>query len=180
MKVSSYTPYLISRQQLDDAFRRPLDADLDVLRVANSTFAFKNKRGHEKLPKQPRFSSARSRSLTASEFGEAVEEIALWVEKPNYDPYFCAGEMAAAFSEVLRCVVRRESVTKSSVLATILRDAIAFEERLIFDLIDDSSGDHEFTRAHIDVLRQICERRLEKGDTDSMLVTCLAELEPEE
>jgi hypothetical protein len=165
---------------VDDAFSSPLEADLDVLRVLNTTFAFRSRRRHEKLPKKPSFSGSKTRPLVAAEFDAALSQVASWAERGHFERYFCAGEMMAAFCEVLRCVLKRAEVSQSSVLGDVLLSAIQFEEKLVFGLIDDSSGDHVFSSAHIDALYAVCSARREAGHADAVLLASLRAVEEEE
>ncbi len=60
-------------------------------------------------------------------------------------------------------------MTPSAALAQILSTASTFADRLVFELIDDSNGDHIFSAAHLHGLYQIARARFDGGDTDPML-----------
>lgn len=173
MKTSSYTPGSIPSRDYEDALADPLHADLDILRGAAAAFALPNRRGHERLRRRPQFKGGVKVPLSSAEFTEAMDEMAEWSQLEYFDPYFCAGEMVAAFCEVLRRVRRRSGATSSSDLALILHAACAFADRLVFDLIDDSNGDHVFAGAHLDELRRVAQARLDAGDAEPTLVAVL-------
>lgn len=180
VKVSSYAPGSISSRDFDEAWADPLNADLNVVRRAAAAFALPNRRGHERLPACPPFTTVPETAVSSSEFGDTVEEIASWSQRQHFDPYFCAGEMVAAFCEVLRRVRRRSGATSSLDLARILQAARAFADRLVFELIDDSNGDHVFAGAHLRELLHIARARIDAGDRDPTLVAVVRALEEED
>jgi hypothetical protein len=125
----------------------------------------------------PPFKSGTKTPLSPDEFDEAISEVASWSRLQHFDPYFCAGEMMAAFCEVLRHVLRRSQATSSTTLAQILSAANAFADRLVFQIIDDSNGDHVFADAHLRELYRVTRARLDAADTDPTLAAVVRALE---
>lgn len=152
-EIESYTipPPLVTRSQIDAIWRDPLNADLEILRIAaeeRGTWS----RPHSRLPNMPNFDTNENKPLTIKEVKKAFQEIKRWAGRRAFDPYFCAGEMTAAFCEVLRIVKKRVAVTSLIVSAQILREAQKFHYTLVMELIDDSSGHWQFNEAHLNDL----------------------------
>ncbi len=75
-----------------------------------------------------------------------------WSRRRNYDIYFCAGEMTAAFCEVMRKIKSKWSQFSKDDQHSVLAIITKFDNELIFELIDDSEELHMFTEAHINNL----------------------------
>jgi SWIM zinc finger len=140
----------ISRRQINALFADPLHADLDVLRAAVEAGSWV--REHSRLPNAPRLKSDPARPISISELRRAFGTIQRWTNRSLYDLYFCAGEMMAAFCEVLRIIRARIRVTPAPVAAEALVVAQRFHRTLVLELIDDSDGLHIFGEAHLDDL----------------------------
>jgi len=152
-EVESYTiaPPEISRSEITALYRNPLRADLEKLRIlADETALGGRPRPHSRLPNCPKILTKESIPLTVKEVIKAFKEIKRWTNRRLYDSYFCAGEMVAAFCEVMRIIRKRLPATSPITAAEILREAQKFHYRLVMELIDDSEGLHEFTEAHLD------------------------------
>lgn len=149
----SVPPPLVSYSDVSKAFRNPLKADLDIIRLASSELGNWS-RPHARLPSMPHFNADEKNPLTVGEMKKAFQSIAGWSNRSRYDFYFCAGEMVAAFCEVMRMVKKRLAATPPLVAAEILREAQKFHYELIMELIDDSDGLHEFTEAHLEDIYQ--------------------------
>jgi hypothetical protein len=80
-----------------------------------------------------------------------------WTNRKTYDPYFCAGEMIAAFCEVLRIMKTRLAVTSPLVAASVLRAAQQFHYTLVTSLIDDSDGHWQITEAHLQEMFELLQ-----------------------
>ena len=143
-------PPKVSRQQIKSLFADPLHADLELLRSYAEGGNWS--RPHSRLPKAPRFEKRSANPVQISEIRKAFRTIQGWVDRSLYDPYFCAGEMVAAFCEVLRIVQQRIEATPVKTAAEILIVAQQFHRTLIIELIDDSDGLHLFGEAHLDYL----------------------------
>jgi hypothetical protein len=164
--IEKYTipPPLVTRAQITACYDDPLHADLEVLRLASDEFAL-SPRPHARLPQKPALSDDATEPLTLEEVKRAFRDIEQWERRRAYDRYFCAGEMVAAFCEVLRCIHRRCDATPSLVAASILREAQKFHYTLILELIDDSEGEHVFTEAHLtEFHRLLRERTVPEGE----------------
>lgn len=156
-EVESYTiaPPEISRSEITALYRDPLRADLEKLRIlADETALGGRPRPHSRLPNCPKILTKESVPLTAKEVIKAFREIERWTNRRLYDSYFCAGEMVAAFCEVMRIIKKRIPATPPITVAEILREAQKFHYKLILELIDDSEGLHEFTEAYLEDIYQ--------------------------
>lgn len=142
---------LISRAEIDKLYQNPLKANLEVLRLASSESGSWS-RPHARLPNIPRIEKNPKTPLTLKEIEKFWAGIRCWEGRRAYDYYFCAGEMVAAFCEVMRIIDQKLKNTKLSVAIDILLSAQKFHHELICDLIDDSDGLHIFTEAHLENL----------------------------
>jgi hypothetical protein len=156
--IEAISPPLVTRAQVNAMYRDPLHADLDVLRIAADEFNL-SPREHARLPNMPKFNPDSSVPFTEKEAKSAFREIAGWTRRSAYHPWFCAGEMAAAFCDVLRTLFRRLPVTDALIAARVLKEARIFNEKLIMELIDDSEGEHMFTEAHLDEFYRLLKER---------------------
>jgi len=93
------------------------------------------------------------------EVEKSFREIVRWTKRKSYDRYYCAGEMVAAFCEILRIVRARGPITPVAPLAQILVSAQKFEHRLIDELIDNKDKLEVFSSAHIDDLASYVTRK---------------------
>jgi hypothetical protein len=154
-EIESYTisPPLVTRSQIDKLYRDPLNADLEILRIAADESGHWS-RPHARLPNLPNFITDEKTPLTNEEVKKAFSQIKSWSNRRHYDPYFCAGEMVAAFCEVARIIKKRLLNTPPVIAAQILREAQKFHYIIIMQLIDDSDGLHVFTEAHLDDIYQ--------------------------
>ena len=151
--VEGYTipPPLITRAQLMKAYDDPLNADMEILRLAADEFAL-SPRVHARLPNAPKFSDDPQMPIENGEIASAFGEIRSWTNRRHYDMYFCAGEMVAAFCEVMRRIIKRAPNTPAIVLARTLMDCLQFHEDMTIELIDDSEGEYVFGDAHLNAL----------------------------
>ncbi len=148
IETATIPPPPVTRAQIHAVFASPLKADLDVLRLASESTGWS--RPHSRLPTHPKFETNTAIPVTLQEVHKAWHEIERWTNRKTYDPYFCAGEMIAAFCEVLRIMKKRLAVTSPLVAAAILREAQQFHYTLVMTLIDDSDGHWQITEAHLD------------------------------
>ncbi len=151
-------PPLITQNQLMKAYDDPLNADLNVLRVASDVFAL-SPRSHAKLPDCPKFSFDPKKPIEDEEVASAMGEIHSWTGRRDYDMYFCAGEMEAAFSELVRRIIKRATATPAIVLAGNLLDLLQFHEDMMMNMVDSSDGGYVFGDAHLDDLFQHLKQR---------------------
>lgn len=145
-------PPLVSKSDIAAIYRDPLHADLEILRMAIE--AGLHVKPHARLPSMPHVGSKESEALGTSEVKRALAEIERWAARDNYEPYYCAGEMMAAFCELLRIARKRLLVTP---LATMVDNLLIFQKwnkKLVLELIDDSDGLHDFSEAHLEDLYQ--------------------------
>ncbi|MEW5796250.1 MAG: SWIM zinc finger family protein [Candidatus Zixiibacteriota bacterium] len=141
----------IPRRAINSLFERPLDADLLLLRdVPDITALGGRGRPHSDLPEAPRALSVFGERLVRAEVKKCFTEIKSWSRRRAYDPYFCAGEMIAAFCEVMRTVRADVGTAPPLVVAQILLDAQEFHRTLVMELIDDSLGLRSISTAYLE------------------------------
>jgi len=146
----SIPPSTLSRQNVNALFKNPLKADLDQLRILPEETALGGYvRRHSRLPKIPKIGLEEGQALTQQEIRKCYSEIKRWTQRKAYDPYFCSGEMVAAFCELLRIIKSRLAATTPLVAAEILLNAQKFNRTLVTKLIDDGQGLHEFSEAYL-------------------------------
>ena len=149
VEFETIPPPFVTRSQYAELFRNPLRADLELLRIAAEEIGSWS-RPHSRLPNMPHFSANENEPLSVKEIRKAFKEIGNWERRKRYDYYFCAGEMVAAFCDVMRLVKKRLSVTSPLIAAEVLREAQKFHYKLVMELIDDSDGLHIFTEENLE------------------------------
>ncbi|MDA2918805.1 hypothetical protein MYX76_04815 [Desulfobacterota bacterium AH_259_B03_O07] len=168
IEFETIPPPLVTRSQYVALFKSPLKADLELLRIAAEEIGSWS-RPHSRLPNMPKFSSNENEPLSIKEIRKSFREIASWTNRRRYDYYFCAGEMVAAFCEVMRLVKKRLRVSSPLETAEIIREAQKFHYELVMGLIDDSDGLHEFTEAHLeDVYNHLKKMPVEDVEKDAL------------
>ncbi len=152
-EVKSYTiaPPAVSRREIDTLFDSPLNADLDKLRVLVEHTAFPSSRlqTHARLPNCPKISTDRGKPLTQEEVIKALKEMERWTNRRSYDSYFCAGEMAAAFSELLDIIERRLSSSDPGEAILIMANCVNWYYQGFNQIIDGSDGVWIFPQVRI-------------------------------
>lgn len=144
-------PPALSRREINYIFRNPIKADHDHLRILPEVTAMSGYiRSHSKLPEQPKISTNQNHALTLKEIQRCFSEIKRWSQRKSYDPYFCSGEMVAAFCQTLKIIKDRISVTSPLISAEILLSVQEFHSLLVTELIDDSQGLHEFSEVYLE------------------------------
>lgn len=164
-------PPLISRSDIDKAYENPLSADLEIIRLASSESGNWS-RPHARLPQMPRIFKNLEKPITLELVKKAWGEIRSWERRSSYDYYFCAGEIVAAFCEVMRSVILKVREIPPIVLTQMLRESQKFHYEIIQEMIDDSDGLHIFTEAHLDKL-YLEIKKLKKGNGFSKEVSNL-------
>lgn len=164
---STIPPPRLSRSDINHLFRNPLQANLDQVRIlAEETALGGRARSHSQLPKMPRIEIDVNQPLTLKEVRSCWTEIRKWSRRSAFDPYFCAGEMVAAFCEVPRIVTRRLPATPLLDGARILLKAQEFNTILVTELVDDSQGLHEISEAHLDELHRALQESAKTQQED--------------
>jgi len=141
-------PSPISGPQLTRCFADPLNADLDIIRVAVDYFGFSHK-PHAVLPKCPRIESHEEAPLLLAEVKSALQEMASWNRRSRYNHYLCAGEMAAAFSELLDVIYHRLPATPPDEAVRIMLSCVDWYYTKFSNIIDDSDGVWIFPKTRI-------------------------------
>ncbi len=139
--IKSYTiaPPAVSRREIDILFNDPLNANLNILRIAADVFA-RSPREHSRLPNCPKIDFDDKSPLKLKEIEKAFREMERWGKRLTYDPYFCAGEMAAAFCELLQVIEKRISVSEPGVAILIMAHCVDWYYRGFNQMVDSSDG----------------------------------------
>lgn len=148
VKEGTIPPPKVSRAQINAVFDDPLSADLNILRIYVDESG-RWSRPHARLPLMPAFSDLVSAPLSVTEVKNALAELNSWTRRSHYDHYFCAGEMVAAFCEVLRRVEKRLAATGIEAALDIFERLIVFNRALMTGKIDTSDGVHTISEAHL-------------------------------
>ncbi|PIR45091.1 MAG: hypothetical protein COV10_01015 [Candidatus Vogelbacteria bacterium CG10_big_fil_rev_8_21_14_0_10_51_16] len=159
--ADTIAPPLVSMTQITTAWKQPLEADLEVVRLAASERG-RHSRVHLRLPLRPPLANDPRKSLTVSEVKRAFREIVRWTRRAGYDEYLCGGELEAAFCELLRVFFRRADASHARVLADILLEGQIFHEQMQDDLIDLRDGVDVFGTAHLDELYRVIDKQTKK------------------
>ncbi|RKX31252.1 MAG: hypothetical protein DRP46_03770 [Candidatus Zixiibacteriota bacterium] len=164
-------PSALSRQNITTLFKNPLKADLDQLRILPEETALGGYvRRHSRLPNIPKIGLEEGQALTQQEIRKCYSEMKRWTQRKAYDPYFCSGEMVAAFCELLRIIKIRLAATTPLVAAEILLSAQKFNRTLVTELIDDSQGLHEFSEAYLkDIYHYLREFSITADEKDQFV-----------
>jgi hypothetical protein len=151
VEIATVPPPKLTRKEIGKLFRKPLTADLDQLRIlAEETALGGRARPHSRLPKAPKMNTSSEAPLSIKEIGACLTEIRSWSRRKRFDPYFCSGEMVAAFCELLRVIAMRLPVSDKAEAAHILMKVQEFNVVMVTGLIDDSQGIRVFTEAHLE------------------------------
>ena len=177
-KIEAYTvpPPEVSRAEINKMFAKPLEADLEVLRTLSEKSGGWS-RPHARLPQMPFFNIDEKLPLDMGEVKHAFSEMAKWARKSNYDPYFCAGEMVAAYCTVISLIKKRVAVSEPLIAAEILLEAQKFNCKLMTQLIDSSDGVHVFTEAYLDDLYEVLKKVETPTEVSATISPILAEYE---
>jgi hypothetical protein len=151
VQLGTVSPPGITQRDIARLFDKPLEADLELVRsLAELTALGGRARPHSQLPKAPKIAATENTPLTQREVQRCYSEMKRWSRRQAYDPYFCAGEMVAAFCELLGVVRLRLAATEVAVAAEVLLSAQKFHLLLVTELIDDSQGLREISEAYLD------------------------------
>lgn len=156
IETDTIPPPLVSRFDLERAHQNPISANLEILRLSSSDGS---SRPHSRLPLMPEMEGNPEKPLTLLEAKKLFRTLIRWTRLSGYDKYFCAGEMVAAFCEVLRVFKKRLPKTDPLLGGDILREAQKFHYKLILELVDDSDGLHTFSEAHLDAIAETLKNR---------------------
>ena len=143
-------PPILSRQDIANLFKTPLIANLDHLRIlAEATALGGYVRPHSELPTMPDMVLDEAQPIDYKEVKACLNQMTRWTKRKAYDPYFCSGEMVAAFCAMLRVLKKRIPVTSPIETAWMLLELQEFQRVLIGGMIDDSQGVHKISEAHL-------------------------------
>jgi hypothetical protein len=158
------------REEIDALFDDPLEADLDFLRALPELTALSGRgRPHSELPDAPQIDDDPDAPVNVSEVRKCFSEMKRWARRQAYDPYFCAGEMVAAFCELARVVGRRLNKTAITQGIDVVLEAARFHTLMVMELIDDSEGLRVVSEAHLaDLLLHL--QHMVRGTPDEGMV----------
>jgi hypothetical protein len=141
-------PRPISRRQVSRCYADPLNADLDIIRIAADYFAFSHG-PHAVLPRCPRIENSEKAPLLLAEVKGALREMVSWTRRSQYHHYLCAGEMAAAFSELLDIICRRLPATLPAEAVRIMLYCADWYYNKFNTIADGSDGVWVFPKTRI-------------------------------
>jgi hypothetical protein len=148
VEMETIHPPPISRKQIAACYARPLKADLDIIRVATDYYNLSPKE-HARLPRCPRIETYEKVPLTLTEVKGSLKEMERWTKRKTYHHYFCAGEMAAAFSELLDVIYSRLPASKPDEAISIVAYCVNWRYRKFEQVADGSDGVWIFPVARI-------------------------------
>ena len=146
IETETIPPPLVSRFDIERAEQNPLKANLEILRLASSSGQWQH--AHARLPLAP----------SSVDITKATREFLRWSKLASYDSYHCAGEMIAAFCELMRSLIASTNDAKPLLLADTLLNAQELHSRIVQKLIDNSDGFHSFSEAHLDAFRDAIKK----------------------
>lgn len=133
------TPAPVSRQGIINLFKNPSRADLDKIRII-AEYSSWRPQPHARLPNMPKLSQDARKALKIGEIKKALAEMEKWAQRSLYDPYFCAGEMSAAFCELLDVIKKRMDKTGAREIVLIIALCVDWFYRKFNKLIDGIEG----------------------------------------
>lgn len=151
-------PPPFSRQQISTCFDDPLNANLDIIRIAVDYFA-RSPRPHAQLPKCPRIDEVKEKPMNLREVKSALKEMVRWTKRKSYHYYFCAGEMAAAFSELLDVIETRMPASEPGELIQIMAFCVDWYYRKFNQIVDGSDGVWIFPKVRIGKIVALLKER---------------------
>jgi len=138
----------VTQREANSFYSKPLKADLDKVRIM-SDFLLKSKKRHVILPKRPKIDTDVNKPLESTEIQTAFKEMESWIRRTSYDPYYCAGEMAAAFSELLEIIESRMPSSSPDTVILIMAHCVDWYYRGFNQIVDGSDGVWIFPQARI-------------------------------
>ena len=136
---------------IGELFAKPLKANLNTIRLMVDLVSFPSKRRsrHAILPHCPKISKTVDLPLKMKEIQKAFEEMEKWSQRATYDHYFCAGEMAAAFCELLDVIASRALSSSPEDLIEIMARCVEWYYETFQSIVDGSDGVWIFPVARI-------------------------------
>ena len=140
----------VSRSRIRSLYANPADADLDTLRKLSDQTGFGGRRQktHAKLPDRPHLAGTDT-PVTPEEIASALDAIVGWTRRRRYDRYYCASEVAAAFSAVIENIADRIPLSDPEDIIAALSVCVCWLYDNFYSIVDDSDGVHVFPMARI-------------------------------
>lgn len=151
VEAESIPPPLVTRHDINRMYKDPLHADLTIMRIAPDEIGNWH-RPHKTIPASPKIINNPNVPLDLEEIKQAAKQFKQWTRASNFDPYFCAGEVVAAFCTFVRTIIQRVPATHSTVLVDVLLSLEDLHQEIILEMIDDSEGLHLFGSVHLEEL----------------------------
>ncbi|MFO0970957.1 MAG: SWIM zinc finger family protein [Candidatus Saccharimonadales bacterium] len=151
VEAESIPPPLVTRHDIDRMYKDPLHADLNIMRTLADEVGDWH-RSHKTLPVSPTIIDNLNAPLDLEEIKQAAKQFKQWSRASNFDPYFCAGEMVAAFCALVRIIIQRVPVTDPATSINALLELENLHQEIILEMIDDSDGLHLFGSVHLEDL----------------------------
>lgn len=149
------------RQQLEAIFDHPLNADLDAVRKEPEWAGWPSprKESHAKLPPCPTINKDKKQPLGKKEVEKALIEMERWSERASYDFYFCSGEMAAGFCELLEVIEDRLSGSDPKQVIIAMAQCVDWLYREFYHRVDGSDGIWLFPKVRIgNIIAELLEK----------------------
>jgi hypothetical protein len=148
IKACSAAAPPITRREVKAFYAYPLKADLEKVRIMGDYLVPSSKK-HAVLPKRPKIDTDTNKPLELTEMQNAFKEMEAWARRPSYHHYFCGGEMAAAFSELLEVIDSRVMVSSPDASILIMAHCVDWFYRGFNHIVDGSDGEWIFPQARI-------------------------------
>jgi hypothetical protein len=120
---------------------------------------------HARLPNAPKINSDFRKALKISEVKKAVVEMEKWTKRSLYDPYFCAGEMSAAFCELLDVIKKRMDKSEPGEVILIIAFCVDWFYKRFSKLIDGIEGVWIFPPVRIGNIVSILKKRYPRNES---------------
>ncbi len=158
IKMYTIKPTPVRQRDFNKMFADPLSVDLDLLRIITDYSALSSKE-HSRLPKSPRIESNEKVPLQFKEVKQALKEMKKWTRRKLYHSYFCAGEMSAAFCELLDVIKKREPTSNPNEMILIMAHCVDWYYRKFNQIVDGSDGVWLFPKVRIGKIVSILKEK---------------------
>ncbi|MBE0437930.1 MAG: SWIM zinc finger family protein [Methylomicrobium sp.] len=138
----------ITRREVRAFYAHPLKVDLEKVRIMGD-YLVPSKKRHAVLPKRPKIDSDTNKPLEMTEIQDAFKKMESWARRPAYHHYFCGGEMAAAFSELLEVFESRLDASSPNTVILVMAQCVDWYYRGFNQVVDGSNGKWIFPQARI-------------------------------
>lgn len=153
--------------KIDKMFEKPLEADLEFLAKVSDYTAWKA-RPHAKIAVKSYINDI-DQSLEQGEVVKGLMNLSKVISRYNFDPYFCVGEISAAFSKTLDTIIKRSKQNTMHEFLKIFELCVIFYYKNYLTFIDGSDGVWQVPYARFPVLyKQLIKLGVEKNDIGAL------------